>query len=137
MERDGTEYSGCGAFFLSLPLKQLSLFMAKQAISNQLKELSVAMLQEKIGKRIYMSALRYGQAWGGTYFLMACAPQNALLTSKDFSHSKNGWFNSFFQNFHKLGPIFKGFSTSKLADFTILFKIFCKMRPVSKDFLWN
>ena len=51
MERDGTEYLGYGAFFL-LATKTISLFMAKQAVSNQLKELSVAVLQEKIGKMI-------------------------------------------------------------------------------------
>ena len=73
------------------------------------------------------------------YFLTRCAARGLkpLPISKDFSPSKNSWFNSFFfsKNFRKLGAISKGFSTSKMADFSIL-AIFVKWDPLLRFFFF-
>ena len=45
-----------------------------QAISKQLKE-TVALVQEKVGKRIYESALRYGYS-NAAFRLACCLPLN-------------------------------------------------------------
>ena len=73
------------------------------------------------------------------YFLTGYAARGLkpLPISKDFSSSKNGWFNGFFRNFCKSGPISKGFSTSKMADFTIFFAIFLKWDPLLRIFDQN
>ena len=87
------------------------------------------------------------------FFDGVCSPrsENPTYISKDFSHSKNGWLDSFCWNFRKSRPISKGFSASKTASFTIFFAIFVKwdpplsmdfffltqMGPMSKDFWWH
>ena len=69
--------------------------------------------------------------------LKGCAAQGlkSLPISKDFSPSKNGLFEVFFQNFSKLGPITKGFSASKIIDFTIFSTILVKWDPLLRVFL--
>ena len=95
---------------------------------------------------------RYSSPGGGTriIFWRGVRPEvwNPYPYLRIFLSSKNGWFNGFFRNFRKSGPISKGFSTSTRTDFTIFFAIFVKwdpllrifltkMGPMSKDFCWK
>ena len=69
------------------------------------------------------------------YFLTECAARGSkpLPIFKDFSHSKNGWLDSF-RNFCKLRPISKGFLSQKRLILQFV-RNFCKMGPSSMIFL--
>ena len=72
------------------------------------------------GKVIVVHMCVKGPEGYSNYFSTECAVRGPkpLPMSKDFSHSKNGWLDSFSIFFCKLRPISKGFSASKTNDFT-------------------
>ena len=71
------------------------------------------------------------------YFWTDCAAQGLkpLPISYDFSQSKSGWIDTFFEIFANRYPFLRVFLPQK---WLILhsFCIFCEMGPSSKDFLW-
>ena len=85
---------------------------------------------------VYLVQWLYSEGYSN-YFLIGCAARGLkpLPKTKDFSPSKNGWFDCFSEIFHKSGPISKGFSISKPADFKIIFALFVKWDPLLRIFL--
>ena len=85
------------------------------------------------------------------YFLTGCEARGLkpLPISKDFSHSKNDWIDSFFfRNSRKSRPISKGLFRLKTGWFYTFFANFVKwdpplsifltkMGPMFKDFWWK
>ena len=73
------------------------------------------------------------------YFLTECAARGTkpLPMSKDFSHSKNGWLDSFFEIFANRDPFLRGFLPQKRLILQVFRNFFVKwpMGPSSKDFL--
>ena len=83
------------------------------------------------------------------YLLTGCAAQGLkpLPISKDFSPSKNSWFNGFFEIFANQDPFLRVFYL-KMGWFYNFFAIFVKwdpllrifltkMGPMPKDFCWK
>ena len=84
-------------------------------------------------------ALAHPGGGGGysIYFLTGCVVRGLkpLPISMDFSPSKNGWFDAFFQNFRKLGPISKVSFCLKSSRFYNLFTILPKQDALLRIFL--
>ena len=74
---------------------------------------------------------------GGTriIFWRGCAarPPKPLPISKDFSRSKKGWFECFFENFENWDPFLRVFCL-KNGWFDKICRKFWKLGPISKDF---
>ena len=76
------------------------------------------------------------------HFLTGCVARGLkfLPISKDFSPSKNDWFDDFFRNFRNSGPILSFFFL-RIGWFYFFLFCFCfcnfgEMGPSSKDFFW-
>ena len=80
------------------------------------------------------------QSPGGysNYFLMKCAAQGLkpLPLSKDFSHSKNGWIDSFLKFSQNRDPFLRVFLPQKWLILQF-FRKFCEMGHSSKYFFFT
>ena len=111
--------------------------------SNNRIEIS-GMQLNKVNKYTYLGANVSNQGGGenpggySNYFLTECAARGLkrLPISKDFSHSKNGWIDSFFEIFANQDPFLRVFYLKNGWFYNFFFANFVKWDPPLRIFFF-